>query len=83
VFTEDLNRIVGQSLNEVEIFHVGFLKDPTEIVILPNQNKRYRYDHKHAEINGSGECTVFIELDVNSETILNATSGGLGCWRIY
>jgi len=83
VFTDDLTRIVGQPLDEANIFNIGFLKEPTEITTLSNGNKRYQYDFEHAEINGSEQCIVFIELNPDDEIILNATSGGLGCWRVY
>lgn len=85
VFTEDLNSLTGKPLTQSSLHNLGRLSEakPFETILLPNGNKRYEYRFQHNDNNGNESCRVFLELEGVDSIIVSASSGGLGCWRVY
>ena len=85
VFDEDLQRLIGTSYNEAYVFNLGYLKDisPKKVTALPQNQEVRQYSFEHSEGNGAGVCAVYIVTDKETGTIVEASSGGNGCWRVY
>jgi hypothetical protein len=89
-FDEDLERLIGKSISEAYIFHLGYLRDiePNDAQNLVSGNKIYTYKIEFktrgfffTEPNETWRCTVKLEVEPQSEIIKSASSIGEGCWR--
>jgi hypothetical protein len=82
VFAEDLQLLKGKPFNTSYVYLVGRLANekPIETKLLSNGNEIRMYNIWE---NRKRECTVLIEVDPKTESIVDASSKGPECWRPY
>ena len=85
VFDEDLQRLIGTPYSDAYVFNLGYLKDilPKKVAGLSHDKEVRKFSFQHSEGNGAGVCSVYIVTDRGTGTIVEASSGGNGCWRVY
>lgn len=85
VFDEDLQRLIGVLYKKAYVFNLGYLKEmsPQKITPLPPNREVREFYFEHSKDDGSGVCTVYIVIDKEMSAIVEASSGGNGCWRVY
>ena len=86
-FNEDLRLTVGRSLDELKNHpSVAFIgeRKPTETHVLDNGNVLHVYGDYWGQYGiEREECTVFLEFDADTMTVVNASADGPGCYRAY
>lgn len=85
-FQFSVNSQIGNRLDELtnkEAQVIGFRK-PTDVEYLPNGKMLYVYEDYwlQYEIQRT-PCTVFLEVDSETEIVTNAYSRGAGCYMPY
>ena len=85
VFADDIERIIGKSINEAYIYGGGFISKevPSNKKMLQSNIEVWIYHFKQNTNNNSEPCTVYIEVNTSSNIIVNASYKGQGCWRAY
>lgn len=82
VFAEDLDRLSRKAFDEAYVYNIGHLAEtePDSVKLLKGGNEIRVYTVKPPNTQ---VCTVLIEVDKQTNHILDASSKGPECWRAY